>query len=260
MSSTLLLPNSEKSTPLCRAMTKPLQRHRALSIATSVILFVAFLFFLLIALSIPIIKTIYLLDLTATVRPGQPETNIATEVRFGVWGFCATDAFDPPTPLDNDGLCYGPRLGYSISDQILAMTGYETIAKVALTALTTLLVLHPVVAGLSFIGMISSLWLASRPMHIFSLIITILNTILSTVVFAADLAINIVARNESALITQYSISFGWGNGVWMALVGVIFSWLSMILLSIPVCGCCGLGMRYYNWEAIQARRAEKRKF
>ena len=168
-------------------------------------------------------------------------------------------AFDPPTPLDNDGQCLGPKLGYSISDQILAMTGYEAIAKVALTALTTLLVLHPVVVGLSFIGMISSLWLASRPMHIFSLIITILNTMLSTVVFAVDLAINIIARSESVLATQYSLSFGWGNGVWLALVGVIFSWLGMIFLSIPVCGCCGLGMRYYNWEATQARKAEKIK-
>jgi hypothetical protein len=146
-----------------------------------------------------------------------------------------------------------------LSEPILAGTGYEGLAKVVLQALTVVLVLHPVVAGLSFVGMISSFWLASHGVHIFSLIITIANTILSSVVFAIDLAINIVARNEATTLTQFTLSFTWGNGVWMSLVGVILSWIGMILLSIPVCGCCGVKDVYLAWETVQAEKTNNKR-
>lgn len=67
---------------------KLLHRHRTLSIVTASLLLVEFLLFLLVALSVPIIKTIYILGLNAQAQPGQPATSVATRVRFGVWGIC----------------------------------------------------------------------------------------------------------------------------------------------------------------------------
>ena len=68
---------------------KALHRHRTLSIVTSALLLTEFLFFLLAALSVPIIKPMYILGVNSHVQPGQPATSVATKLRFGVWGLCA---------------------------------------------------------------------------------------------------------------------------------------------------------------------------
>ena len=68
---------------------KALHRHRTLSIVTSALLLTEFLLFLLVALSLPIIKEIYILGVNAHVQPGQPATSVASRLRFGVWGVCA---------------------------------------------------------------------------------------------------------------------------------------------------------------------------
>lgn len=149
-------------------------------------------------------------------------------------------------------------LGYTLSEQILSLAGnYEPVAKVVLKALTVLLIFHPIVAALSMIGMFASLWIASHSMLIFSLIVTILNAILSAFVLAVDIALVAVAKNEVSQLTEYNLSISFGNGVWMVLVGVIMSWLGMILLSVPVCGCCGVGRKYYAWEKLQVEKAER---
>jgi len=153
--------------------------------------------------------------------------------------------------VDPDGLCYGPSAGYKIPDSILNVTGYPAPAKAVLEGLTVLLVLHPVVAGLSFAGAITSLFLSSRAMHIISLIFTIINTFLSSIVLAADIAIIVIARDRVPGLTGGNFDIEWGNAVWMALVGVVLSWLGIILLSIPVCGCCGVRDMYNAWEARQ---------
>lgn len=65
------------------------RRHAIFLSTVSVFLFVAFVLLLLVALSMPIIKPVYLLSLVSTT-PDLEATSIATEVRFGVWGYCAT--------------------------------------------------------------------------------------------------------------------------------------------------------------------------
>lgn len=37
-----------------------------------------------------------------------------------------------------------------------------------------------------------------------------------------------------------NISIDWGNAVWMMLVGVIFTWTAVFLLSARACYCCGV--------------------
>jgi hypothetical protein len=86
-----------------------------------------------------------------------------------------------------------------------------------------------------------------------------MNALLSTVVFAADLALVLVAKNGTASLTQFSISITWGPVVWMTLTAVILSWIGMILLSIPVCGCCGIGDTYAEWEAVQHANRQAKK-
>ena len=150
--------------------------------------------------------------------------------------------------------------GYRLSDQILSLTGdYEAITKIIVKTLTVLLVLHPIVCALSWTGMVTSLWIASHSMHILSLIVLIINALLSTLVFGIDLAIVIVARNEASKLVEYNFTVGFGNAVWMALVATFMTWIGVILLSIPVCGCCGVGRRYHEWERYQVEKMEMNK-
>jgi len=230
---------------------KPLHRHTALSIATASLLSTEFLLFLLVALSLPVIKPIYLLAVNAHVQPGQPVTSVAVKLRFGVWGLCAFSAYDGQESWqwNPDGLCFGPSVGYKIPQTILDITGYAQLANIVLHALTVLLILHPVVAALSLIGASTSLFLDSHAMHIISLIFTVFNSFLSSVVLAADLAITIVAKARVPGLAGGGLEVEWGNATWMVLVGVVLSWLGVILLSIPVCGCFGVRERYNSWEA-----------
>ena len=68
----------------------PFFHYRYISLAAFLLLLVAFILFLLVALSLPIIKGIFLLEVIATLDPNQPATSIANTLRFGVWGLCAT--------------------------------------------------------------------------------------------------------------------------------------------------------------------------
>jgi len=140
-------------------------------------------------------------------------------------------------------------VGYKIPQTIINISGYPQLAEAVLEGLTVLLILHPIVAALSFIGASTSLFLDTHAMLIISLVSTTLNSFLSSIVLAADLAIIIIAKDRIPGLTGGNFDIEWGNGTWMVLIGVVLSWLGVVLLSIPVCGCCGVSERYHSWEA-----------
>lgn len=62
-------------------------RHPCSTFLSVLLLFTAFLLFLLVSLSLPIIKPIYLFSVRSTTRTAN--LSLAQELRFGVWGACA---------------------------------------------------------------------------------------------------------------------------------------------------------------------------
>lgn len=65
----------------------------AIIIITPILLLAAFILLLLVSLSVPIIKTIALLKLSATITEGISGLSFASadvtgSVQFGVWGYC----------------------------------------------------------------------------------------------------------------------------------------------------------------------------
>jgi hypothetical protein len=66
-----------------------LTRFRVVSLVSFVMHLTAFILLVLVGLSMPIIKSICLVRLQADVR-NEPATSIVTELRFGVWGVCAS--------------------------------------------------------------------------------------------------------------------------------------------------------------------------
>ncbi|KAN0130163.1 SUR7/PalI family domain containing protein [Lactarius tabidus] len=214
------------------------RRNKRHATITGFLLFGAFLHFLFVALSLPIIKSIYLLEISS--RSSQIETTVATRLRFGVWGFCASSALRG-TPTE----CIGPQLGYTVNPLTIEVVTKDTeVADVILKGLTILLVLHPVAAGLTFLTLVpvtASCFVYHKLPWIISLVLSVPTAIVSTVVFAVDLALVIVARSKIKDVSAIHISIDFGNGIWMVLVSTLFTWAAMILLSARVCRCCGFG-------------------
>ncbi|KAF8963652.1 hypothetical protein BDZ97DRAFT_1819725 [Flammula alnicola] len=203
----------------------PLGRYRVVSILSVVFLFIAFLLFLLVSLSLPIIKTIYLLSLRSTAPQPQP-LSVATELRFGVWGVCATSNLNPQPQLP---------------DNVSAAVGLSSsIVTVVEEALIVVLVLHPIAAGLALLSLVLSLFLVSHAFSIFVLIVTIVNALVSSTALAIDLALVIVARNELATQQVFHFQVVFGNAIWMILGAVVGTWLAVITISARACYCFGV--------------------
>jgi len=220
-----------------KASCKPLSDYRIISLTSCAAHFVAFLFFLLVGLSLTIIKPIYLLAIRSTATEIQP-LSIATELRFGVWGVCAISEL---TSASNPATCFGPMLGYNVSSFVdLSDAGISPdIVNVVEVGLLVILVLHPIVAGLALLSAGFSLFLASHAFSIVTLILTIITAILATVSLAIDLALVLVARSRLPSLGTFSIEIDFGNGVWLILTAVILTWIGVILLSARTCYCLG---------------------
>ncbi|KAI0359653.1 hypothetical protein OH77DRAFT_1420196 [Trametes cingulata] len=225
-----------------RRRPRPLARHLGISLTTSAILLAAFILFLLVGLSLPIIKSIYLFTIEFATNPNLPVTSVATRLRLGVWGICAASALDPP----GGGECFGPMLGYTIPQQVLDLTGFPALAQDVGKGVTVLLVLHLVAAGLAFIGVFTSLFLESHTMCIISLVTTIFTLIVGLVVFGVDLALILIGKQRVGPLTDFNYVANWGPALWMVLAGVILSFVGMILMSVVVCECCGVGRKHHR--------------
>lgn len=104
-----------------------------------------------------------------------------------------------------------------------------------------ILILHPVAAGLSLIGFCFSVFLGSHDIAILTLIVAVVTGIAAAVVFAIDLALVIIVKNEiNTNLASYHIQVDWGNAVWMVLTAVVLTWIAVILLSARACYCCGV--------------------
>ena len=163
-------------------------------------------------------------------------------------GFCLSQTgiyrilFSKLDSAQSQELCYGPQLGYTIPTSLLSAVGLSTsLANVAETGVLVVLILHLVAAGLSTTVFLLSLFLHSHAVAIIALIIAIVTAIVGTVVFAADLAVVIVVRNNiDSLFSGAEFSVRFGNGVWMILTAMILTWAAVVVLSARACYCCGV--------------------
>ncbi|KAI0776296.1 hypothetical protein BD413DRAFT_528110 [Trametes elegans] len=236
-----------------RRRPRALAHHVGISLTTSAVLLASFILFLLVGLSLPIIKSIYLFTIQFATNPDQPVTSVATRLQLGVWGICAESAFDT---ADNSE-CFGPMLGYTIPDEVLALTGFPALVQDVGKGVTALLVLHLVAAALAFVGASTSLFLESHALCILSLVTTVFTLLVGLVVFGVDLALILVGKERVGPLTDFNYVANWGPALWMVLAGVILSFVGMILMSIVVCECCGVGRKHHHHHHHHNRGQEK---
>lgn len=199
-----------------------------------------FLLFLLVGLSLPIIKSIIIIKVSA-VNFVDPVSNAISELQFGVWGVCVLSILNG---VEVQEACYGPQLGYTVPTSILSIVGLSSkLANVAETTLLTILVMHLVSAALSTVAFVLSLLHRSYLITTITLLAAIITAIVSTIAFAANVALVLGAKeNIDSLFPGANFVVTFGNGLWMVLAAVILAWIAVITLS---------AQRYYRCAVSQ---------
>jgi len=228
------------------------------------LLFIAFILQLLISLSIPIIKPIDLFSLHIKTSAVVANTG---EIRFGLWGLCFLNVYDTG-PWDY-GVCTAPHVGYDIDPTIVSIIGlspylYNVISK----ALTSFLIVHPLVACMTFISMVPGFMPFWNPLRVSSLALNVVSAVLSTLVAGVDLAMGIVAQQKlatalaeeggvlSTLGLQFYIAFG--VAPFMGVAAVLVLWAAVIVGSILLCDCCfgRIKWSFQVFEPVEQGEAE----
>ncbi|KAG8955609.1 hypothetical protein FRC04_007600 [Tulasnella sp. 424] len=241
-------------------------RRKPIQYITPVLLFAAFLLLLFVSLSLPIIKPIYLFEISAKLQDGVPITSIATTIRVGLWGYCASGwSFAGPTPkYELNQRCYGPQVGYKISPIILNLIQSNELANILLDSLTPILIIHPISCGLTLLTAIPALihlFKTTVPgfVEVCTLLIGIIPTLVTTIDLVVDIVFVIVARQRIAKVTD-TLYVYWGPAVWMTAAATACLWVGLIGLAAYACGCCGLSDHHVEMK-LKKRRifAEKPK-
>ncbi|KAF8921404.1 actin cortical patch SUR7/pH-response regulator pali [Mucidula mucida] len=237
---------------------------------TPLLFFLAFLLLLLVSLSVPITKTIFLFRLTSNISSGLVKSSVSGSATFGVWGYCVSAievsiaAFDD----SSSAFCSSAKLGYTFDQnvakalyvlQVCSMHPFKVITISQVDDFTDLisrttaaaLVLHPVACGLSFLALLVSLFMLrrgdnggiSRVVSLLTLGAGLLSAILTTIVFLIDVIMVAVIRNKVHDHSDGDLEMNWGNAVWMALGATIALWLAMAGSCAGICAC---GTRYRN--------------
>ncbi|KAF8511543.1 actin cortical patch SUR7/pH-response regulator pali [Gautieria morchelliformis] len=212
---------------------------RTVSFLLPLCLFVCFTLLLLVSLSMPIIKALYIVAVRAEGLETQPATAVATELRFGVWGYCANSVLNLST-IFTDGECTPAHLGYRIDPAIMALAGHAAVAQDIEKALTIVFVLHPVATGLTLLALICAIPASrSRCCGIVTLIIEVISALLTTVVLAVDFTL--IDELEDRIGGSFDVDFG--NCPWIVLGATLLIWISVAMSSAVACKCCGCGRR-----------------
>ncbi|KAH9945998.1 actin cortical patch SUR7/pH-response regulator pali [Epithele typhae] len=188
--------------------------------------FVSWLLLLLVSLSVPITKTIYLLQVNAAASSSLLDSQAAASVRFGVWGYCTSGIDAEVFGFDHTvaGQCSHPKLGYTFDSSVAQALHVDSLADTISSTLSAALVLHVVDCILAFLALVSALLTIHWSPHVRAAFFTtlgaaLLAAILTTVTFIIDLVVAAVARDK---ITD-EVHVSRGNAIWMTVSAGVYS-------------------------------------
>ncbi|KAI9632738.1 SUR7/PalI family-domain-containing protein [Dioszegia hungarica] len=192
-----------------------------------------FILLLLVTLSVPYTKTIYLLSITGPGASGN--------VRLGVFGACYEGGNAEFLGYSYSGFsrCTPATVGYDLDARFFGTGSNANGAQVVAKTLAGALVLNPIAAGFAGISFIFALlaWLASsRVAEILCFLTLFFTSLAAWVAFALDISIALVARKRVEDYTRDVFDARLGAGVWLALAAAI-----LLTLAICAAGCGSFG-------------------
>jgi len=206
--------------------------------------FISWLFLLLVTLSTPIAKKIWLFDIVAAVNVGPSILGISTDladvketVKFGIFGWCSSSVSAKVLnfQVNQPGQCSKRQLGFTVSpelEQLLTVIDKETLVNTVQHGLSVVLVLHPIVCALTFLALVLAIVARikknDRVWDLWTTIVGFVVAVLTTVLFAVDIAICVIAKHKLRNDTEGVATVNWGNAPWLVLVAAIFLWLAVL--------------------------------
>ncbi|KAG9029296.1 hypothetical protein FRB95_005518 [Tulasnella sp. JGI-2019a] len=231
---------------------------RGVGLTGPLLFFLAFLLLLLVTLSIPIIKSIWLFDIVANanigngvIGVGSALASIKETVKFGIFGWCSNtlDAKVLTFTVNQPGQCSPRQLGFTVSPQletILSAINEADLVHTIQKGLSVVLVLHPIACGITFLAFtfsVLAIFLQHTRIWDLSATITgILASILTTLVFIIDIVFVSIAKSRLHHDSEGVATVNWGNAVWLTLGAAICTWFAC------VAACYGI---------VRGRRARK---
>jgi len=203
-----------------------------------VLLFIAFLLLLLVTLSVPIIKTIYLFGLSVNVSSSLFKSGGSGSVSYGVFGYCLSSLNYEVVGIKGTAEaaeCSKRHLGYTFDSTVanaLHLSGLENLITRTTTAA---LVMIPLACAFTFVTFCLSLFMlrlgrngTNRLPSLLTLGSGSLAALFATIAFLIDVILVGVVKHRVHNDTDGDVTLSWGNAVWMTLGAVIAILLAML--------------------------------
>ncbi|CDO72850.1 hypothetical protein BN946_scf185002.g35 [Trametes cinnabarina] len=218
---------------------------------TPFFLFVAFFLLLLVSLSLPIIKSIFLFRLAADASASLLDSSANGAVRFGVWGYCISAITVEVVGIDREtaGKCSSPQLGYQFDSDIANALHVSDLTNAISRTLSAVLVLHPLACAATLVALVTSLFITrrqapdtvSRPAVLSTLGIALFAAVIATISFLLDVIFVAAVHHRVDKEADGVLHLNWGNAVWLSLGATIALWCAIVSDSA---GICALGRRF----------------
>jgi len=183
---------------------------------------------IVVSITAPVVNDIALLKVNLNGNSGG-----GNGVNFGTFGYCVTRS-------SGSDSCTSARIGYDPSNAV-AGTDFSKAGSDTAKALTYVMVLHPIGAGLCFIAFLLALG-AGIFGSLMSTLVSLLAFFVTIIALACDFAgFSIVRRRINR---DTSASARWSVGIWLVLAAAILCLIGTIAVFIT---CCS-GRRRRNRE------------
>ncbi|KAF4345444.1 palI [Fusarium beomiforme] len=172
-----------------------------------------------VSITAPVVNDIALLkvDFNGNFRGGNG-------VNFGTFGYCVTRS-------SGGDSCTSARIGYDPSNAVDG-ANFSNVASDTAKALTYVMVLHPIGAGLCFIAFLLALG-AGIFGSLMSTLVSLLAFLVTIVALACDFAgFSIIRRRINR---DTSASARWSVGIWLVLVAAILCLIGTIAVFVTCC-------------------------
>jgi len=203
---------------------------------------ISWLLLLLVTLSVPIINSIYLMDVFGQISLSS-FAKADDDVKFGVFGWCTSGASGTVFGITDSesGSCSSPHLGYSMTTELTLVVGNSKTANIIDHGITVALVLHPLACGLVFLTLLISIFMILKPNHRLSSLFTFgvgcVASLITTIIFIIDVAFVAIAKSRVHKDTDGIVTLTWGNAVWMILGAMLAVWIGTAGACFGVCSC-----------------------
>lgn len=193
------------------------------------LLFAATVLLVITTISAPVVNNLGLLK----VNLGNATSSHQTEVVFGTFGYCVTD-----TALDNKDYCTGSHIGYNATGVLsnVDSTIFSDSVGKSTNALTKVMILHPIVLGMSFISFLLALG-AGFIGSFLAAIVSLLTFLVTLVALVVDFVLFAVVKehiNESKY-DQAGSHAEYGIASWTILAAAVCSLLGAIIVFFTCC-------------------------